>query len=44
MSNAIVCIDKKFAVKNSVIDIQLEQCENNNPARKNSFKVAKYDK
>ena len=38
MFNAIACIDKRFAVKNSGIsfDIQLEQSENDNPAGKKS--------
>ena len=50
MSNAKRCIDQRFAFKNSGrsclrsgVDIQAEQSENDNPARKKRFQVARND-
>ena len=49
MSNAIRCINQRFAFKNfsyfvSGLDIKLEQSENDSPARKKiGLQVAKYD-
>ena len=41
MSNAIICINKRFAVKNSGISCELSKKTNQHA--QNCFKVARYD-
>ena len=48
MSNSIVCVDQRFAVKNSgvfcpILIFELSNLKNDDPASQSLFKVARYD-